>query len=324
MTVPRAHHRLAITCVAWLAVAAVAAGQDTLGRARELYVQASYDEALLVLTRLHATAPPGESSEIAGYQVLCLLALGRKDEARRAIAALVTADPLYRPSEATMSPRTRAAFDEVRRGLLPGIAQEMYDKAKAAFDRKEWQAAVTEFDRVLALLDQPELADAPNMTDLRRLAIGFRDLSNAAVPPAPVAAPAKAPDLPATTPPPAPVEPAALEPPTYKPGEAGIVPPVAISRPTPPWQPRSEIDRHREFRGVLLLLVDEKGDVTSAVLLSTVHPSYDAALVTMARTWKFRPGTKAGVPVRCETTIEVRLQARPSSSSMPLVGTAPR
>jgi len=323
MTV-RAHHRLAISCVAWLAVAAVLAGQDTLDRARELYVQASYEEALLVLTRLHATASPAESSEIAGYQVLCLLALGRKDEARRAIAALVTADPLYRPSEATMSPRTRAAFDEVRRDLLPRIVQEMYDKAKAAFDRKDWQAAETAFDRVLALLDEPELTDASNMTDLRRLAIGFRDLSNAAAPPAPVAAIAKAPDLPPEAPPPAPAEPASQEPVTYKPGDAGIVPPVAISRPTPAWQPRNEIDRHREFRGVLQLLVDEKGDVTSAALLSSVHPTYDAALVAMARTWKFRPATRAGVPVRCETTIEVRLQSKSSSHSMSLGGPAPR
>jgi TonB family protein len=324
MTVPRAHHRLAITCVAWLAVAAVVAGQDTLGRAKELYVQASYDEALLVLTRLHATANPAESSEIAGYQVLCLLALGRKDEARRAIGALVTADPLYRPSEATMSPRTRAAFDEVRRGLLPGIVQEMYDRAKAAFDRSEWQAAATEFDRVLALLNEPELTEASNMTDLRRLAIGFRDLSKAAVPPAPVAAIAKAPDLPPEAPPPAAAEPASREPATYKPGDAGIVPPVAVSRPTPAWQPRNEIDRQREFRGVLLLLVDEKGDVTSAALLSGVHPAYDAALVAMARTWKFRPATRAGVPVRCETTVEVWLRSRSPSLSMSLGGTASR
>ena len=134
MTASRTRHRLAISCVAWLTAMAVVAGQDSLPRARELYNLASYDEALLVLNRLQPTAARSESSEIAGYQVFCLLALGRKDEAKRAIAALVRADPLYRPSEATTSPRTRAAFDEVRRGLLPGIVQETYDKAKAAFD----------------------------------------------------------------------------------------------------------------------------------------------------------------------------------------------
>ena len=311
MTVSRTRHRLAISCVAWLAAVAVVAGQDTLARARELYNLASYDDALLVLSRLQQTASPTESSEIAGYQVFCLLALGRKDDAKRAIAALVRADPLYRPSEATTSPRTRATFNEVRRGLLPGIVQEVYDKAKAAFDRKEPQTAVAEFDRVLALLDEPELAEVSNMADLRRLAAGFRDLSSAAArPPAPVAALAKAPDPPATAPQPAAPEPASREPPTYNPDDAGVVPPVAVLRPTPSWQPRNEIEKRREFRGVLLVLVDERGDVTSAVLGKSVHPTYDTALVQMARTWKFRPATKDGVPVRCRTTIEIRLGPR--------------
>lgn len=310
MTVLPTRHRLAISCVAWLAAVAVVAGQDTLARATELYNLASYDEALLVLNRIKQTASPAESSEIAGYQVFCLLALGRKDEAKRAIASLVTADPLYRPSEATTSPRTRAAFDEVRRGLLPGIVHEMYDKAKAAFDRKDLPTAVTEFDRVLALLDEPELAEVSTMADFRRLATGFRDLSQAAVaPPAPVAALAKAPDLPTTAPPPVASGPP-QEPPTYNPGDPGVVPPVAVSRPTPSWQPRNEIDSRREFRGVLLVLVDEMGDVTSAVLGKSVHPTYDAALVEMARTWKFRPATRNGVPVRCRTTIEIHLGPR--------------
>lgn len=306
----RSRHRLAISCVAWMAAVAVVAGQDSLARAKELYNLASYDEALLVLNRLQPAASPPESTEISGYQVFCLLALGRKDDAKRAIAALVRADPLYRPSEATTSPRTRAAFDEVRRGLLPGIVQEMYDKAKTAYDRKEPQAAVTEFDRVLALLDEPELADVSNMADLRRLAAGFRDLSKAAAasaPPAPVAALAKVPDVPA--PPPAASEPSPPEPLTYNPGDAGVVAPVAVSRPTPSWQP-NEMERRREFRGVLFVLVDEMGNVTSAVLGKSVHPRYDAALVEMAQTWKFRPATKDGVPVRCRTTIEIRLGPR--------------
>ncbi len=315
MTASHTLHRLAMSCLAWLIAVAVVTGQDSLPRARELYNLASYDEALLVLNRLQPTAARGESSEIAGYQVFCLLALGRKDEAKRAIAALVRADPLYRPSEATTSPRMRAAFDEVRRGLLPGIVQEMYDKAKAAYDAKDPQSAVTEFDRVLGLLDEPELAEVSHMADLRRLASGFRDLSKAAAasaPPAPLAALAKAPDLPAPAPPPVAAEPAAVESPTYNPGDAGVVPPVAVLRPTPPWQPRNEIERRGEFRGVLLILVDEMGNVISAVLSKGVHPTYDKALVAMARTWKFRPATKDGVPVRCRTTIEIRLGSRGS------------
>ena len=90
----RIRHRLPFVLLVWLASMPGAAGQDTLSRAKDLYVLAAYDEALLVLGRLHETAAPPESSEIAGYQVFCLLALGRNDEADKAITALVKADPL--------------------------------------------------------------------------------------------------------------------------------------------------------------------------------------------------------------------------------------
>jgi TonB family protein len=282
-------------------------GQDTFARAKDLYVLASYDEALLVLNRIHKSASPPESSEIAGYQVFCLLALGRTEDAQQAIAALVRADPLYRPSEATASPRTRATFDEVRRGLLPAIVTETYDAAKAAYDRKEHTAALKGFERVLALLDDPGMAGVQNMADLRRLAGGFRDLSESATAAAtpPVAAPpvtASAPDLPAPTSVPAPRE--AM---VYSADDAGVVAPVRLSKTMPPWLPRNSIEKRRIFSGVLEVLVDEKGDVLSAQLGRSIHPEYDAGLLDMARTWKFRPGTKDGVPVRYRMAIAIRL-----------------
>src|SRR5262245_5793727 len=123
MLVVRARSALVLAFLACLGCAVGAAGQDTLARAKDLYGLAEYDEALTVLNRLHETASPAVSSEVAGYQVLCLLALGRADDAQKAIEALVKADPLYRPSESIMSPRTRGKFDAVRRELLPSIVQ---------------------------------------------------------------------------------------------------------------------------------------------------------------------------------------------------------
>jgi len=116
---------------------------------------------------------------------------------------------------------------------------------------------------------------------------------------------AEAPAAPAT--PPAPVPPAPDVPPTFQSGDAGVVPPTALSRATPSWYPRNEIERRREFRGVLEILVDERGDVISAAMGKSVHPTYDQKLLEMARTWRFRPATKDGVPVRYLTRIEVRL-----------------
>jgi hypothetical protein len=309
MTFLPVSRRLALVLAAWFAAAHPAAGQDTFARAKELYVMAAYEEALVVLDRIHESAAPSESSEIAGYQVFCLLALGRTDDANKAIADLVKADPLYRPSAATSSPRMRAAFDTVRKTLLPQVVQETYDAAKAAYDRGEPHAALTAFDRVVALLDDPAMAEAANMADLRRLAVGFRDLSKAALTPARPAAPASVPDPAPASPSPAPVP--ALEPPPapriYGAQDPDVIPPTVVSRPTPPWRPRNDVEKTMPFRGILEVVVDETGDVAGAALVKNVHPAYDRDLVERARTWKFRPATRSGTPVKYRMAIEIRL-----------------
>jgi TonB family protein len=306
MTVARSRNGMAIVLVTWLAAAPAVSGQETLARAKDLYILASYDEALVLLNRLRPNASANEATEIAGYQVYCLLALGRTDDAQRAIEALVKTDPFFRPSETTASPRTRAIFDDVRRSLLPGIVQESYDRAKAAYDRNDAQVAVTEFDRLLSLLDEPGLSNHPAMADLRRLALGFRDLSKAATTAA--TAPAAATTLKTPVPTlPAPTSASPESPAVYSASDTNVVAPVVVSRPMPPWHPRNQIDARRLFRGVIELTIDERGDVVSALLGKSVHTTYDSALLDMARTWKFRPATREGVPVRYRATMEVRL-----------------
>jgi TonB family protein len=306
MTVHRAPCCLAIALLVWLGSPPETAGQDTLARAKDLYVLANYDEALVVLARLHETVSASESSEVAEYQVLCLLALGRKGEALKAIETLVKADPMYRPSPSTVSPRTRATFDALRRELLPGIVQDLYDKAKAAFDRKDLAVAVSEFDRVLTLIDEPGIVDLQNMADLRRLASGFQDLSKAAAEVAtvsPAASAAKELSSSAAAPP----APRPAVPPIYSGGDQGVAPPTTVSRPMPPWVPRNDLEKRREFRGVLELVIDETGGVTSVALAKSAHPAYDRQLLEAARMWRFRPATKDGLPVRFRMMIEVVL-----------------
>ena len=306
MPVLRTRSLVVLVLLPFLECAVAAGAQDTLARAKDLYGLAAYDEALAVLNRLE-TASPAVSSEAAGYEVLCLLALGRTDAAEKAIEALVKADPLYRPSESIMSPRTRSKFDAVRRELLPGIAQQTYDKAKAAFDRKEPAVALAEFDRVVALLDEPGLAAQPNMADLRRLAIGFRDLSKASVVEAPTSPAAAAANVAAPTAEAVPPTPDPAR--TYTGQDVGVVPPMVVSRPMPAWTPRSEIEKRLEFRGLLDVVVDEAGGVMSAALRKSIHFSYDPQVVDMARKWKFQPAMKDGVPVKYRMTIEIRLNS---------------
>ena len=158
-------------------VGAVYASQDPVPNVRELYLSADYEGALTVLDLLDR--PTSDShAELADYRVLCLLALDRRDEARQAIRAIVERDPAHRLSDVQASPRMRTAFQDLRKALLPDVVQRMYAEAKAKFDKHDPSAADT-FDRLLTLLDDPDLKDA-QLSDLRAVASGFRDLSKAA------------------------------------------------------------------------------------------------------------------------------------------------
>jgi hypothetical protein len=229
--------------------------------------------------------------------VFCLLALNRRAEADAAIQGMVEADPLYQPSETQASPRIRAVFRDVRRSVLPAIAQRAYADAKGAFDRKDPQAAA-KFTRLIALLDDPELAGQATFADLRTLATGFRDLSAAMAPP---------PALPAAGLPAASGPQALVAPVPDAGADSRVIPPEALSQPVPPWQPVSRTDRG-PFTGTLQLQIDERGAVVDATLVTRIHPSYDNQLLKMARTWKFKPATRNGVPIPYAKVLTVTLQ----------------
>jgi len=269
---------------------AVAFAQDALKRAKDLYASASYEEALQLLDTLKDSTP---SSEASAYQVFCLVALGRKDEARSAIEAIVKADPLFKPADGSVSPRIRSFFDEVRKPHVPVATRESYAKGKAAFDRKDWKTAVTEFDRTLALVDEAVVTD-PSVGDLKTLATGFRDLaSNSAKPPAPTPTP-----TPVASPPPAPV--------VYGPVNTNVVKPVPVAKPLPPWHP-TPVEAKMAFSGELELVIDEQGKVLSVKLIRTVNPRYDPSLMEAAKLWTFQPATLNGAPVRYKYSVVVNL-----------------
>jgi TonB family protein len=298
-----------------LAVPAVAAAQDSFARAKEFYDSAAYEEALQVLGKLDASS---SSTEVAAYQVFCLVALGRSAEASQAIQSIVRTDPLFRPSEAQASPRVRAFFEDVRRPLLPDVVRQTYARAKSAFDQKDMKTAGAEFDRVIGLLDELG-AEGDGTSDLKTLAVSFRDLTRLASTPAPApAAPAPAPTAAASTPAIGEMGPVvattttvATTTPTgpriYGPSDTGLTKPVAITRPLPPWQPRTPVEAKQSFRGVLEVVVDEQGRVAKATLLEPVHPTYDAVLLKAIQDWKFRPAMREGVAVVYRYTADINL-----------------
>jgi hypothetical protein len=288
------------------ATAAAAQERDgnSISAARELYASARYDEALALLNGLRPAqnAQPSERKAIEQYRSLCLLALGRAPEAESAIAAVVTVDPFFLPTESEASPRVRTAFSDVRAKLLPGIATTMYAIAKQAYDRKEHAAAEKGFRELIAILDDPQMNG--RMADMKTLAQGFLDLAAvAAAPPPPP--PAPKPD-PKPEPPPPPAKP--KEPSVYSGTEQGIVAPE-ILRQTFPNVPAIVAGMTKD-RGFLELLIDEQGRVANATLRNSIHPVYDTLLMNATKEWRYKPATMNGVPVRFKKVIQVTLPRR--------------
>jgi hypothetical protein len=287
MTVLRTTMAVAVVVTLGLLAATPIIASEDLTRARDLYRAAAYEDALKVLNGM--TVEPTEGEEVSLYRVLCLIALDRLDDAKQAMGALVETSPLYRLPENETSPRVRAMFGEVRKSVLPRVAQRAYADARAAFDRKD-AGATERFDRVLVLLRDPDLAADPALADLATVVVGFRDLSKASTSP-PVAGAA----------PPAPARPAPAS-------AAVVVPPVAISQAFPTFQLREA----REWDGEVEVIIDPAGKVVSARMTKSIHPQYDVVLLRAAKGWTYRPATKDGVPTQMLKLVSVHLDSRPA------------
>jgi TonB family protein len=285
-------HVLLAGCLAAPALAQDNGVADPLGTARELYASARYDEALAVLNEIRSA----DRRAVEQYRSLCLLALGRTPEAEAAIAALITADPSYQPSELELSPRVRTVFTEVRQRLLPEIATSRYTAAKATYDRKEWKAAEQQFRQVLSLLDHPDMGG--RMSDLRTLASGFMDLAIAAAAPPPE--PEKVePPAPAAPPPPSAPDPQKI----YSAQDAGVVAPVAVRQQVP--SVPTNITAQVRPQGRVEVVIDMDGRVTLVTIRQPMHPFYDQLVLSAAREWRYRPATFNGVPVKYRKTIGI-------------------
>jgi TonB family protein len=272
--------------------------QDSLESARDLYASARYDEALMLLNRLSSAAPPSdERQSIDLYRTLCLLAVGRRLDADRAIEAIISRDPLYRLSE-DVPPRTRTAFTDAKRRLLPTIVQQQYGDAKRAFDGGQFDVAAVTFRRVIDALNDSDMGPAakqPPLSDLRTLAVGFHDLSVKAIEPPP----------PPPPPPPTPVtpEPAPVVPPKIYTGEeAGLRPPGIISQEMPRYPGLVPLSG---LRGIVEVVIDERGGVESAGMVAPVTTAYDKMVLTAASRWQFQPATLNGTPVKFRKRIQI-------------------
>lgn len=295
--------RTVVVCVALVVLgAARVQAQDSFAAARDLYASAEYDNALTILERLSSRPSSGEERQsIELYRALSLLAMGRREDAERAIESIVIRDPMYRPGE-DLSPRTQAAFSDARKRVLPSVIQQEYAAAKGAFERKEFETSTTLFKRVVDLLNDPAVGDVaqlPPLADLRTLAAGFHDLSVKAIPPPP----------PPPPPAPAAAPPANLPPRIYTAEERGIIPPQTLAQTLPKYPGAVP---PRGITGVVEIVINEGGTVDIASIVVPVNSSYDKMLVTAANRWQYVPASLNGKPVKFRKRIQVTVTAPPT------------
>ena len=74
-----------------------------------------------------------------------------------------------------------------------------------------------------------------------------------------------------------------------------------------PGVPQSMIAMARP-RGLVDVVIDELGRVVGLTIRTSIHPNYDAQLLTAARDWKYKPATLDGKPVKYRRLISINLQ----------------
>jgi TonB family protein len=293
------------TFAATLLLASVAivarADDDPLTTAKSLYQSASYQDALAALSNLPTDANLDEADK---YRALCFLGLNRAQDAEHALEQLVTRRPLYK-LDPFDSPKLVATFRDVRSKVLPSVARTLYGTAKVAFDANKWSAASMQFNDLLTVLSQPEVADQAALADLKLLADGFAKLSAQQLK-IQLDAQRLAAERPRVEQTPAESSPVPSVPRVFSVDDTNVIAPVAVSQTMPNWSPPASDSR--SFSGVIELVIDEHGAVASASVIQSVSPAYDRSLVAAARRWQYRPATLNGQPVKYRKAVGVVLR----------------
>ena len=278
------HPRLLFAVAGLLGIAATAGAQEPLTKAKALYDAAAYEEALTLLG-------PVQIPEAQQYKALCMLALGRPQDAAGAVELLVSASPTFEPSAEDVPPRFVSLVSDAKRKLLPTIARRTFNDARDQYKSGAREDALQKFDLVLTLAGTSPFKETTDAEDLRTLASGFIELARAAAPPKPE---------------PKALAPRAEEQPAPAAAPPDVIQPVAIKQTIPP-VPQAVVGRGGPVSSVRVQIgVD--GKVVNAVIEQAAHPVYDRLLLVAAREWIFSPATMNGRPVVSEKLVSVQLK----------------
>ncbi len=257
---------------------AMGAAPSALEDVRRLYATAAYDEALSRLSVLDARH---DADVVDQYRALCLIGLGRVTEADQTLERIVLRSPTFKVSETDASPSFLARFAAVRKRVLPIAATRMYTNAKNTFALKDFASTAAQLHDLLVVLRAESGSSHHVLTNLHQLAEGFLRLTEAEL-----AAASRA---------------------VYSALDQDVTPPLEIERSVPEWDPPPQYG-WRWFRGVVQVVVDEKGGVESALLVESVADFYDAGLLDAAKTWRFKPAVRSGQPVKYRKLVEITMR----------------
>jgi len=288
----------AVTLLLWVCASAPVMAQPAPGLAAALdhYAAAAYDEALAALDALrHESLSMDARVSVEQHRMLCLLALGRADDAEGAAGRLLEARPTFALSAAEASPRVRALFAETRRRLLPGLVRRLYAEARGAFDAGDTATARDGFVRLGPLLADPDVLAADGaFRDLGLVVEGFVRLSTAALA---AASPAAAPEVPLpAAPAPPPFAPIGIF--TYDWRDKAVVAPVAQVQTLSGWWGTMGEPPAGTLLGAVDVVVDEQGRVAEVRMHQSVNRIYDAVLMQSVKQWRYHPATRDGRAVR--------------------------
>ena len=273
----------------------------SLAAARTLYASAEYGGALDMLNGLAVGDTGGPRAP--GDRSLSRAVLRGGRQHRRGVARHRGDDrpgPAVPPVVGRRAAAPAIGLHRRPPQMLPGIVQQNYVAAKAAFDKKDYAAAAKGFTQVVAGLNDPDIQSAvsqPPLSDLKMLATGFHDLAAKAVAPPPAPAPA--------APAPEPVVERVAR--VYSPGDGDIVPPITIRQAVPPYPGRVLL----AGSVVVDVVIDLTGTVESAVIASPPNQTYDRLVLGAAKAWQYEPAKLNGQPVKYRKRIQISLVPTP-------------
>ena len=82
------------------------------------------------------------------------------------------------------------------------------------------------------------------------------------------------------------------------------MPPITLRQELPSFPGQVMIQK----QGVIEVVIDESGFVETAVMRVPVSPAYDSLALTAAKTWRYRPASVDGAPVKYRKAVQVTIK----------------